>query len=258
MSTYLSSSYPRLVISLTLILSFFSVLFSGDVWAGNQSTSNRQGWPTRRVGGGSRGCVSENTDNHDYLPHLLHGATRVLQLTQQCRPLIALVPEGLAITTQTLPSLWFYLPQVKNSDHTVIEFVLRDEADQLVYEATFKPTHQEDKISSFQLSQSQTFKGLVAGKAYHWYLSVINKAQDRAHDDVVEGWVQRVPISSEIAQQLALATPLEKVQIYQEANLWPEAIALMASLKQMQPNDLRISQMWQQLVTSPELPLQAN
>lgn len=258
MSTYLSSRYPQSVINLTLIISFFSVLFSGDVWAGNQSESNRQGWPTRRVGGGSRGCSPENTDNDESLPHLLRGATRVLQLTQQCRPLIALVPEGLTITTQTLPSLWFYFAQVKNSDRTVIEFVLRDEADQLVYEATFKPTHQEGEITSFQLSQSQTFKGLVAGKAYHWYLSVINKAQDRAHDDVVEGWVQRVSISSTLAQQLALATPLEKVQIYQEADLWPEAIALMASLKQMHPNDLSISQMWKQLIASPELPLQAN
>lgn len=242
MSIYLYQPYPRSVISVTLILSLFSVLFSGEVWAANQSQSTRQGWPTRRVGGGSRGCSPEMTEN---------------SLTQPCRPLIALVPEGLAITTQSLPSLWFYIPQLQNSDHTVIEFVLRDEDDHLVYETTFKPTHQGEMIS-FQLSQSQTFKGLDAAKAYHWYFSVINQAQDRSHDDVVEGWVQRVPLSSTLAQQLKLATPLEKVEIYQEANLWPEAIALMASLKQMQPNDLNISQKWKQLVASLELPLSAN
>jgi hypothetical protein len=229
-----------LAIGLTIILNLISPLSSAEVWAGNSNNNNRQGWPTRRVGGGSRGCIPENAEN---------------QPIQTCRPpLLALTPDGLASSAQALPSFWFYLPQIEYPDRVVLEFVLRDEDDRLVYEATFKPTHQGE-ITSFQLSESTTFKGLVEGKVYHWYLSVIHEAEDRAHDDVVEGWVQRVPLSPTIAQQLQQATPLEKVQIYQDANLWPEAIATIASLRQIQPNDPLISQTWRQLVVSLELPL---
>ncbi|GFE67508.1 DUF928 domain-containing protein [Chroococcus sp. FPU101] len=239
MKTYLSWPKQTSILSLTLLLNIFSVWPSNNVLAENKYENNRQGWPSRRISGGSRRCGVENTD-HNQL--------------QQCLPLIALVSEGLAQTTQTLPSLWFYLPPIPNSDQIVLEFVLRDQEDQLVYEATFKPTHQGE-MTSFQLTQSQTFKGLVEGKAYHWYLSVIHKAQDRSHDDVVEGWLQRVPLNPSVAQQLKQATPIEKVRIYQQAELWPEAIATMASLKQIQPNDPIIGQKWQQLLTALELSL---
>ncbi|PSF38437.1 hypothetical protein C7H19_05485 [Aphanothece hegewaldii CCALA 016] len=242
MSICLFRTHQRSLISLTLILTFLSILFTENGWTKSQA-ENRQGWPTRRVGGGSRGCSLENIDDY----------TR----TQYCRPLIALISEGLTLTTQSLPSLWFYFPFFKNSDQIMVEFVLRDEADQLIYEATFKPTTQQE-ITSFQLSQTQTFKGLAEGKAYHWYLSVIYKATDRAHDDVVEGWVQRVPLRTEIAQQLRQATPLEKVRIYQEAHLWPEAIAILANLKQMQPNDPGLSQLWEKLIASLEIPSSSN
>lgn len=238
MKTYLSLPKQKSIISLTLLLNLFSVWSLNSVLAENKDQHNRQGWPTRRISGGSRGCGVANTDNN----------------LQQCLPLIALISEGLVQTTQSLPSLWFYLPPLPNSEDVLIEFVLRDENDQLVYEATFKPSHQ-DKITSFQLSQGENFKGLVEGKAYHWYLSIIHQAQDRSHDDVVEGWLQRVPLSPSMAQQLKNATAIEKVQIYQQAELWPEAIATIARLKQIQPNDPQIGEKWQQLLTALELPL---
>lgn len=242
MNTNFSSSKRLSLLSLTLIISGFSLFSSETVVAETQSkNSDRQGWPTRRVGGGSRGCGLENAE----------GST-----TQQCRPLVALIPEGLVLTTESLPNLWFYLPPLLNSG-VQIEFVLRDENDQLVYESTFKPTHQ-DSITSFQMATSKTFQGLREGKAYHWYFSLIYNPEDRAHDDVVEGWVQRVPLNTTVAQQLQRATPIEKVQIYQQANLWPEAIATLASLKQLDPNDPQIFQRWQQLLSSLELPLSSN
>jgi hypothetical protein len=240
MKTHLLWLKQGSILSIILLLNVFLILPSNPVSAENKyDNKNRQGWPTRRISGGSRHCGLENTDSG---------------VIPKCLPLIALISEGLAQTTQSNPSLWFYLPLSPNSDHVVIEFVLRDEEDQLVYEATFKSTHQGDMIS-FQVPQSQTFKGLIEGKIYHWYLSVIHQAQDRAHDDVVEGWLQRVPLSPSVAQQLKQATPIEKVQIYQQAELLPEAIATMASLKQIQPNDPIIDQKWQQLLISLELSL---
>lgn len=207
------------------------VFWSEIVWAKN--TQEGRGWPTRRVGGGSRGCSPELSN-------------------QPCQPLMALIPNDIVLTASESPTLLFYLPQIRNSQAVTMEFVLRNQADELVYETTFKPTP-EGGIIRLTLNKSSSFEGLAVNQDYHWYLSIVYNSSDRAHDDVVEGWVRHVPMSSTLAHQISQASSLKQVQLYQEANLWTEAINTLSYLKQSQPTDLTVAQMWTQMLQSVSL-----
>jgi hypothetical protein len=187
-----------------------------------------QGWPSRRVGGGSRPACPQSP----------------------CPgPPIALVPDGLLVTASQLPTLLFYLPKIQSPTHVRIEFVLRDENDRLVYERLLTSPG-EAGIIALNLSSSATFAGLATDKPYNWYLSIIYDSLDRSRDDVVEGWVKRVPLSETISRQLDHLSPIEQVKLYEKEQLLPEALSKLAELKRFSPEDQQLSQLWQDLISS--------
>lgn len=167
--------------------------------------------------------------------------------------LTALIPKNLlGMTAANSPKLFFYIPQIPQSKD--IEFVLRDQNDQLVYEKILTPTEQAG-IMSFQIPQLEKSNSLKANEQYHWYLSVICNAQDRSKDVVVEGLLERVAINSTLATKLSQAPLIEKVKLYQQANLWQDAITTLVALKRSQPNDSQVIEMWNQLLQSANLDL---
>ena len=61
----------------------------------------------------------------------------------------------------------------------------------------------------------------------------------------VSGQVQRVELTAEVEAKLAKATtPLDKAEVYAEAGIWHEAMALLSDVRDSQP------QQWQELLTS--------
>jgi hypothetical protein len=199
---------------------------------GTRVGENNRGWPTRRVGGGSRtGCTLA---------------------ARPCTPLLALVPDGLLQTASNAPTLFFYVPSIESSEKVQIELVIRDENDRLVYERTF-PTTGREGILEVTLNPSATFPGLEIDRSYHWYLSIIRDPGDRSRDDLVEGWVKRVspPIAS---RPLAELTPLERVLWYESAQLWPETLSELVRLQRSHPGDLQVSRLWQETIAALQLP----
>lgn len=193
-----------------------------------QASSVRVGLPGRRVGGGTRGECSFGE-----------------------KQLTALMPKNnLALTVTANPQLFFYLPPFANSQ--IVEFVLRDEADNQVYEKTFKPTN-TNGIVSFRLLESTQSKSLTVGKKYHWYFSVICNPQDRADDVSIDGWIQRVEPNSSLTKKLAQATPLQRLVMYQAANLWQDALTTLAQLRYSHPHDVTVTEHWTQLLRSVDL-----
>jgi Domain of Unknown Function (DUF928) len=206
------------------------------VQASQKGENSNQGWPNRRVSGGSRGCPSE----------------------QPCAPqLMALVPDGLLQTVSKLPTLLFYWPQKANSPSVKIEFVILDENERLVYEETFT-SHQAKTILPLTLNPSATFSGLEQDQPYKWYLAIINNPLDRAHDTVVEGWIKRVPLPDAIANQVERLSPLAQVQWYQSRQFWSEAFSKLVEIKGLRPEDRQLSLLWQQMISSLQLPLTGN
>ena len=192
-----------------------------------EPNSIRDGLPGRRVGSGTRGECNFGS-----------------------KQLTALIPKNnLALTVAANPQLFFYLPSISNSQ--TIEFVLLDEADNQIYDKTFKPTS-TNGIISLSLSDP-SLKELAIGKKYHWYLSIICNAQDRANDISVDGWIQRVELNPTLARKLEISAPLQRPAVYVTADLWQDALANLAQLRLSHPNDTTIASHWSQLLRSIDL-----
>jgi hypothetical protein len=216
-------------LTLGLILTGLESVHANNTRGGESA----RGWPTRRVGGGSRsGCsVAE----------------------RPCAPLLALVPDGLLRTVSQSPTLLFYLPSIADPKAVRVELVLRDESDRLVYERTFSVARGESLLA-VSLDPADNFRGLEAGRSYHWYLSVIRDPNDRSRDDLVEGWVQRVSPTESFSHRLAGANALERVKLYETEKLWPETLHELAELKRSRPGDSEISRLWKEAIASLQLP----
>ena len=198
-----------------------------------------EGLPGRRLGGGTRGPDLSSDDEYKLL--------------------VALVPEtNVAVTTAAYPSFLFHLPSAAESRE--IEYVLRNEADELVYETRFSV----DSISglvSIDLANVEGLAPLVINENYHWYFSII--ADDRSQDISVDGWTRRVDLSTWIAEQtdmpdlatrLDTAKPLEQARLlYQEAQLWNDAALILADLKQAEPQNEAITAEWLDLLQTVNL-----
>jgi hypothetical protein len=191
-------------------------------------------WPTRRASGGKRPVDSCFT----YVAKQKHEA-------------IALVPDTLLLTASNTPNLFISLPPLKA--HCQVEFVLRDSQDKLVYEKTFTVSSTEDFIALTIPKNTEKFAGLQAGEEYHWYISVIYDPQERAKDDVLEGWISYQPLEADYARQIKTATPLEQVAIYQETERWSEAAQTLLDLRQSQPQNPQVEAAWQDMVKALQL-----
>lgn len=165
---------------------------------------NRRGLPVHRIGGGSRGGCIANQEQR----------------------LIALVPEdSVGMTVSTNPQLFFYIPETTKTNQ--IEFVVRNQQDQLVYETLLETTDRAGVIA-IELPASLQQKSLQTNENYHWYLSMICNQQKRSHDIVVEGWLRRIEIEPAISQKLQDASPLEKASLYQQQGIWHDALSVVA------------------------------
>lgn len=192
------------VICLTSIVTLFVSSLPTLVLA-EKTNQTIEGLPGRRVAGGSRG------------PEV---AIAGKQLT-------ALVPENnLSLTLAAHPTLFFYVP--KFAKPQVVEFVLNDSNDQLVYEKTFTISGNSG-IMSVTIPTSAA-KPLEIGQNYRWFFSIVRNPDDRAQDSSVEGWLKRVQANPDLISQLEKVQPSERVALYAANNLWQDALTSLAEL----------------------------
>lgn len=165
------------------------------------------GLPTHRRDGGSRGsrdnCVA-SAENQN---------------------LIALVPEEIvSVNVSASPKVFFYVPEI--TDRQTLEFVLRNERDELVYEA-FLSTKGEG-IVGIEIPAELHSNLLETEPNYHWYLSMICDDRQRSRDIVVEGWMRQAKIDSAIQEQLNTASSIELAELYCDRGFWYDALSALA------------------------------
>jgi hypothetical protein len=212
-------------VCLAVLINLFTSSFADRVRAETNSNNAKQGFPIRQVGGGTR-------DGH---------------CSVKGQSLTALIPnDSVGMTTKDLPELFFYLPKTSKSQQ--VEFVLRDYRDRLVYENT--TSIEQNGIVKVNVPASQQLQSLETNRDYHWYLSMICDPQDRSKDMVVEGWIKRVAIAPNISQQLEQLDPLERVNLYQIANIWYDALSILVNLKSSNLNNGQVPEKWQELLGS--------
>lgn len=178
-------------------------------------------------------------------------------------PLTALVPtfeqtlgEGKityvwARTLAERPAFWFYVPDSRPSLNSV-EFVLQDEQDNDVYRTRVN-LPEKPGVVSVRLPATAT--PLKINQRYHWFLKTEGEdncapQQGNLVKDSVEGWVQRVTPNPTLIDQLKVATPQQRIELYAKNGFWYEAITSLAELRLLKPEDAILKADWDQLLQS--------
>jgi hypothetical protein len=143
------------------------------------------------------------------------------------KPLTALIANnGSDYTLSEYPSFWFYVPYAPDRIN-YIEFLLLDGKErQTIYQTAVKLTEKPGIIKikiPFELQYSFKYNEI-----YRWYFKVNCKSERTNQPElVVDGWVQRQPINSDLKKQIEVAHPKEYL-IHRENAFWYDAIANLA------------------------------
>ncbi|MGB3202738.1 MAG: DUF928 domain-containing protein [Nodosilinea sp.] len=167
---------------------------------------------------------------------------------------VAIIPvNNVGVTSQAEPTLLFYVPTVDSS--RTIEFVLRDEADQEVYDKTVA-ANGESGIIRLDLAEDDTVR-LEAGKNYQWYFSVVCNPSDRSQDISSHGWIHRMATEAAGPGSLPTEASLAQARSYAEAGLWLDALAELDTLRRAQPANGEVARLWEEWLQMPTLSLGA-
>ncbi|MBW4593282.1 MAG: DUF928 domain-containing protein [Brasilonema angustatum HA4187-MV1] len=181
---------------------------------------------------------------------------RCSNLDQQIIALVPSTENKIPFVEQTIsehPTFWFYIPDLSVSRLNA-EFVLIDSQDKEVYSATFA-LKQQPGIINLQLPK--IVPALKEGKEYRWVFSAICNPQNRAADAIVNGRLERIPVSSALNTQLKAAPPKERVSLYTDAKLWYETLTALAELQRSNPQDTEVKTDWANVLQLMGLPKNA-
>ncbi|MGB3654140.1 MAG: DUF928 domain-containing protein [Rivularia sp. (in: cyanobacteria)] len=168
------------------------------------------------------------------------------------------------LTTDDYPTFWFFVPDDKSSI-TEMEFVIKDESQnksKTIYRTVLdKP----EKPGIISVSTKKAIEPLQVSKTkhqkkYHWFLKLKVKCnpQQSAQLQAVDGWVERVNISSDLAKRIGQATPLQKAALYAENGIWHNALTTLGEARLAKPKDAPLLADWKSLLKSEELDSLAN
>lgn len=218
-----------LIISNLIIFNYANSAIAEQKKDSDKKANSNYGLPTHRRDGGSRSnggnCVAD-TEN---------------------RNLVALIPDrSIGINASASPKLFFYVPEI-NQPKT-LEFVLRNEQDEFMYEAFL--TTAGKGVMSVEIPADLKSNQLETEQNYHWYLSMICHPQQRSRDVVVEGWMRQEEVDLAIKQKLNSTNPIVQAEIYQEQGFWYDALAVLASEQSSNAEKPIVKAKWTELLKS--------
>lgn len=148
------------------------------------------------------------------------------------------------LTLAERPTFLVYVPKTSAEN---AEFSLRSREGRGVYRTTVALSNTPDLISISLPAQTPP---LEVGKQYTWSLAIICNPNDRVDDQFVTGTVQRTELAPTQLSQIQQASAKEQVSLYQNADAWYDALAVLFELQRSQPNDPSIRAMWQEFLRS--------
>ena len=159
------------------------------------------------------------------------------------KSLTALVPvENPVLTTHSHPSFLFYVPDPASAiSHG--EFSLFTTEDKTRVYSTKVNLESTPGIIKIDLPPASEY-ALKADKPYHWYFKIYckNETSKSEFDSStfldVDGWIERVALTPERANQIATASP----------KIWYDAIALAAENLITAPQDSTVRDHWLKLL----------
>ncbi|MBW4563394.1 MAG: DUF928 domain-containing protein [Mojavia pulchra JT2-VF2] len=151
-----------------------------------------------------------------------------------------------ALTTVAHPTLWFYVPDYRNSTYPA-EFVLQNEDSNPIYQ---KAIALPDRPGVIGISLPTTVSPLALNKRYRWFFNIYCDQEKQSPPIYVEGVIQRVSLSQATVQQLQTAQPQQQAAIYAQNGIWHDALTILAQLRQKNPQNVALQTEWRSLLTS--------
>jgi Domain of Unknown Function (DUF928) len=215
-----------------------------------------QGTPQQATGGASRGDLFTPVSGKGAPQQAAGGASRVGNYylnpsnVESTGPaaLIALLPDNFYGTTVSeRPTILVYLP-ASNAEEAV--FSLKDEAGNTQHQMTI-PVAGKSGVIAVKLPADAP--GLVVGKNYHWFLAVKVDGQLSPSTPYVDGWIERIQPSAELAAAMQQKDPLKRAAAFGQNGVWYDCVETLAALHSTQPTDVNLIKQWEELLSSVSL-----
>ncbi|PZV09012.1 MAG: hypothetical protein DCF22_19205 [Leptolyngbya sp.] len=146
------------------------------------------------------------------------------------------------LTLAERPTFLVYVPKTSAKN---AEFSLRSRDGRGVYRTTVALTNTPNLVNLTLPAQTPP---LAVGQIYTWSFAIICNPNDRLNDRFVTGTVQRIALDPTRLRQIQQASPKEQVMLYQQADVWYDALALLFELKRSPVNDPSSSSTWRELL----------
>lgn len=174
------------------------------------------------------------------------------RLVSRNRLLVLTPSDGFGVTTLDYPTFLIYIPDRNTSDSSstkYVEFSLAERDGQEIYQTQF-PITSSNKIIGITLPKQAGLNPLSVGNDYQWSLSIYDRTDSVEASDRSEGWISRVKMKSELADRLQNASELDKVRLYIQAEIWYDALAILADLYRQNPHNAELEAEWQALLNA--------
>jgi hypothetical protein len=175
-------------------------------------------------------------------------------------PLTALVPGKevtgempnstslMAATVAEYPTFWVYIPKLPDRLRSG-EFTLQNEAGENLYRTTLTLPKTAGAIE-IKIPSKQQYS-LKTNQKYHWYFKVFcSQARAEASYVYVDAWVEKVPPSVELKNQLQTTSNIQHYRVYLDNNIWYDALTNLGELLKRNPQNDSFKRDWAQLLAS--------
>jgi hypothetical protein len=148
-------------------------------------------------------------------------------------------------TTVDHPTFWFYVPYT-NQNENLTEFVLQDAKGTEIYRTRIDLSAKPGIVA---VRLPKTAPKLESGERYQWFFQYYCAREKTARPIFVNGWIQRIDRSPDLQKQITAAiTPRDIAQVYNQNNIWFDALTALADARRANPADETLLADWKQLL----------
>lgn len=156
-----------------------------------------------------------------------------------------------ASTVSDHPKLFVHIPQLTAQEAQANFLVLNQTGSEIIYEETFAVSGTPGVV---EFSIPANTAALEVGKTYKWSVEVVcdPNDSDSSGNLAVNGVIQRVEASANLVDIEKVAQS-DRPLVYAQADIWYDAVATLAELRQKQPNNSTFVEDWSDLLKSVNL-----
>jgi len=147
----------------------------------------------------------------------------------------ALVPEVAGQTLKAQPVLYWYLAD--KTDHRIDFTLIGVDPINPILEKTLdgglEPGIQQIRLADLGVE-------LEPGVSYQWFVAIVPQPEQRLHDRIIGGGIERLETSSELQSKLDAATDSDRYFVLAEAGVWYDALDSLSQQIAASPGDVEL------------------